>query len=86
MSFKPLVLGALAAGCITAAAGGAYVAVRQNRPVEPAEVAGQVETPGGSAAVPAPVTETEGVVTPPASVPSAVAEAPDAAPAPAPRP
>ena len=30
MSFKPAVLGLLAAACVTAAAGGAFLAVRQN--------------------------------------------------------
>ncbi|MCA1561740.1 MAG: hypothetical protein LC804_16250 [Acidobacteria bacterium] len=55
---KSLALAVLAAGCITAAAGGAYVAVRQN-------AAPAVTTP--VAAVPSsgqPVSETEAVVTP----------------------
>ena len=82
MPFKPLVLGALAAACVTAAAaGGAYVAVRQNR-VEPPAVTSQAAAPVGTTSTPAPVTETEGIVTPPASAPGAVAEAPDPAPAP----
>jgi hypothetical protein len=61
MSFKPVGLGLLAAACVTAAAGGAFVAVRQNA-APAAAVASQ------------PVTETEALVPPPAR-PSA--EAPD---------
>jgi hypothetical protein len=82
MPFKPLVLGALVAACVTAAAGGAYLAVRQTRTVEPATAADRVEAPAGATAAPAPVTETEGVVTPPATAPRTAAEAPDPGPAP----
>jgi len=63
MSFKPVVLGLLAAGCVTAAAGGAFVAVRQSSP--PAAVAEPTTTE--SAATPfteQPVTETEEVLPP----------------------
>ncbi len=62
MNLKPVVLGLLAAACVTAAAGGAYLAVRQNAAGTTA-----VATPNPSATgTPAaqPVTETEALVTP----------------------
>ena len=61
MNFKPVVLGLLVAACVTAAAGGAYLAVRQNATGTTA-----VATPNPSATgTPAaqPVTETEALVT-----------------------
>ncbi len=79
MNFKPVVLGLLAAACVTAAAGGAYLAVRQNA-AGPTAVA----TPNSSATgTPAaqPVTETEALVTPAGASKPASAEAPDPAPA-----
>lgn len=57
MISRPVAVGLLAAGCLTAAAGGAYFAVRQNAaagPLQPATVA----APGQ------PVTETEALVEP----------------------
>ena len=61
MITKPVVAGLLAAGCLSAAAGGAYVAVRQNSSgldsTPPAPVA-------ASGPVSGPVAETEAVVTP----------------------
>jgi len=81
MTVKPLVFGALAAACVTAAAGGAYVAVRQNPSADPAAVSEQTAGPVSSGAPsPAPVTETEGVVTPP----TAAADTPAESPAPTP--
>jgi hypothetical protein len=65
MLTKPVVVGLLAAGTITAAAGGAYFAVRQN--VAERRVAEQVAAPlpvAASAGTEAPVTETEAIVTP----------------------
>ena len=79
MNFKPVVLGLLVAACVTAAAGGAYLAVRQNA-AGPTAVA----TPNSSATgTPAaqPVTETEALVTPAGAPKPASAEAPDPAPA-----
>lgn len=67
----------LAAGCVTAAAGGAYVAVRQNGAVRPEPVAASAGVPASTA--PKPVAETEAVVTTPAPSP----EAPLAIPSPA---
>ena len=87
MPVKPLLVGALAAACVAAAVGGAYVAVRQSPATPPASVS---EPAAGAASAgstsSAPVTETEGVVTPPAGAPDAVAEVPAPAPAPAPNP
>lgn len=78
--------GILAAGCVTAAAGGAYVAVRQNAapvPVAaaPAPAAAPAFTPEQAAR---PVSETEAVVAAP-EVSRPAAPAPDAAPPPAPK-
>ena len=77
--------GLLAAGCLTAAAGGAYVAVRQNV-VQPAPVAASPAPNVAPAAAPAqpnptvtPVAETEAIVSGPAK-PKAEAEAPAPAP------
>ncbi len=93
MISRPLAVGLLAAGCLTAAAGGAYVAVRSN--------AGDTPRATQSAAAPAavgsqpmqPVSETEGVVAPgsqapvpvPAAAPAPAAERPSAEPAARPR-
>jgi outer membrane biosynthesis protein TonB len=79
MHFKPVVLGMLAAACITAAAGGAFLAVRQNAAAGTAAVAGPAPSaPAAQAAQP--VTETEALVTPPAGAAQPVtAEAPDPA-------
>ena len=71
MISKPLVAAFLAAGCIGAAGAGAYVAVRQTAPDPvPAQVA--VQTADASAAA-KPVAETEALVTPAATPPSAPA-------------
>jgi hypothetical protein len=61
MISRSLALGLLAAGCVTAAGGGAYVAVRQNapEPARPAVTVAQQAEPG-----PQPVSETEAVVAP----------------------
>ena len=81
MKFKPVVLGLLAVACITAAAGGAYVAVRQNAPVPPATAVPAASAAGAAAAQP--VTETEGLVGQPAPAATRPAEAPDSAVSPA---
>lgn len=92
MFSKPLAFALLAVSCLTAAAGGAYIATRHNS----AEVATTAPAPASapmptqaSPASPAPVAETEATVTP--STPSTPAkaerdEAPASAPAPARRP
>ncbi len=75
--------GILAAGCVTAAAGGAYVAVRQN--AAPVPVAAAPAAPAFTPAQAArPVSETEAVVVAP-EVSRPAAPARDAAPLPAPR-
>ena len=70
MLSKPLAIGLLSIACVTAAAGGAYVAVRQNQPaVAPLDAAA---LPAEQAAVqPQAVQETEAVVTPAAAAPQA---------------
>jgi hypothetical protein len=60
---KPVVLGLLAATCVTAAAGGAYMAVRQNEAAEVPVV--QSAAPGTADQA---VAETEAVVSPPTPV------------------
>jgi hypothetical protein len=71
----------LVAGCVTAAAGGAYVAVRQNAASQPAVAIPVVAAPAPAAAQP--VSETEALVgTPAASAPAGSAL--EAVPAPAP--
>lgn len=65
MISKSVALGLLAAGSMTAAAGSAYVAVRQNREVTPAATApATAAQPASTSAPPQPVAETEAVVTP----------------------
>jgi hypothetical protein len=72
MISKPLVLGLLALTCVGAAAGGAYVAVRQNEPVAPAQAVSGANSPAGAPAA-KPVAETEAVITPPTPAPAATA-------------
>ena len=66
MISKSVALGLLATGCVTAAAGGAYVAVRQNQSAPTAQVATAPSPVAGKAE--AAVAETEAIVTPPAAV------------------
>jgi hypothetical protein len=66
MISKSVALGLLATGCVTAAAGGAYVAVRQNQSAPTAQMATVPSPVAGKAE--AAVAETEAVVTPPAAV------------------
>jgi hypothetical protein len=75
MISKSVALGLLAAGCMTAAAGGAYIAVRQNNEVTPAASAETPATaPVSTPASAQPVAETEAVVTPPAPAKPLVSE------------
>jgi type IV secretory pathway VirB10-like protein len=64
MISRPLALGLLAASCVSAAAGGAYVAVRQN-PTDRVTVSTVPADPPSSPAV----AETEAVVAPPSPAP-----------------
>ena len=80
MLTKPVVVGLLAAGCIAAAAGGAYVAVRQNaaEPVVVEQPAAPLANPPSGRIGQAPVTETEAVVEPaPVATAESAAEKPD---------
>ncbi len=72
-----IIAGVLAAGCLTAAAGGAYVAIRQNetKPVAVATPAVPAEAAGPAAPVAKPVSETEAVVSTPATTQPAPAAA-----------
>jgi hypothetical protein len=74
MFSKPLAFALLAVGCLTAAAGGAYVATRHNT-ADVAVVPPSAATPGGApaptaAAAPGAVAETEAPVTPAAPAPA----------------
>lgn len=66
MEFNKLVFAALSVGCLTAAAGGSYLAVRQNQAasaiVESSDLRPAQDAPAQKA--PAAVTESEGVITP----------------------
>jgi hypothetical protein len=66
MFAKPVVVGLFAAACITAAAGGAYVAVRENDAARPAASPAEQAAPVPAAA---PVAETEALVAPPTPEP-----------------
>jgi outer membrane biosynthesis protein TonB len=79
---SPRILAALlAAGCVTAAAGGAYVAVRQNRPPSPVTSA----IPAAAPEPATPVSETEALVDrAPGNPPAAGTIVPDTEPASAP--
>ncbi len=78
MMSKALAFGLVAAGCVAAAAGGAYFAVRQNATTPPAAIS----TPAPATQAPgAPVSDTEAVVTPRPPEPQQVAPEPVEAPA-----
>src|SRR5262245_7328462 len=92
MSSKPLAFVLLALGCLTAAAGGAYVATRHNASDPVATVASQSPAPAAStasapvaaqAAAPQPVAETEAAVSPSAPATKPLAEAAPVEPPPA---
>lgn len=74
MISRSLALGLLAAGCVAAAGGGAYVAVRQNATAVPASVPAAVVQAAPAPIAQQPVAETEAVVTP---APAEPVEAPD---------
>ena len=74
MISRPVVLALLAAGCVTAASGGAYVAVRQNAvdaatPSGVTEFAAPAPVPATDPAQPAPVAATDALVSPSAPAP-----------------
>lgn len=73
MEFNKLVFAGLSVGCLAAAAGGSYLAVRQNQ-AAPAAADSYSAPSAANAATPAaaakPVTESEGVIAPDASKPA----------------
>ena len=98
MISRPVLLALLAAGCVTAAAGGAYVAVRQNAvdaatPSGVTQFAAPAPVPATDPAQPAPVAATDALVSPSAPAPEPPVEvetprpaSPKTAPPAAPRP
>lgn len=81
MEFNKLVFAGLSIGCLAAAAGGSYLAVRQSQSagasIAPGTPGAPVE-PASSAVPGAPVTESEGVIAPEAAPPAASEAAPPA--------
>lgn len=70
MEFNKLVFAGLSVGCLAAAAGGSYLAVRHSQPAHALESAPPVAAPSANPANPAaPVTESEGVIAPEAPRP-----------------
>lgn len=88
MEFNKLVFAGLSVGCLAAAAGGSYLAVRQNQ-TAPAASNSYSAPSAADAATPAPaakpVTESEGVIAPDASKPAPQVVEPAAPARPAPR-
>jgi hypothetical protein len=71
MAFNKLVFAGLSVGCLAAAAGGSYLAVRQNQSFAGAATAATAPVAPAPVAPGAPVTESEGLITPDASKPDA---------------
>lgn len=83
MEFNKLVFAGLAVGCLAAAAGGSYLAVRQNQATHALEAAAPVAPASANPAnpgAPAAVTESEGVIAPDGARPET--SRPEAPPAP----
>jgi type IV secretory pathway VirB10-like protein len=76
MFSKSLAIGALAAGCVAAAAGGAYVAVRHNAGIEPVAATASLDPPAKPVDALKPVAETEAVVSSPVDGPKTESDAP----------
>ena len=68
MEFNKLVFAGLSIGCLAAAAGGSYLAVRQNASAD-ASASGAPAALVAPVAPGAPVTESEGIITPDAPKP-----------------
>jgi len=79
MEFNKLVFAGLSIGCLAAAAGGSYLAVRQNQSAGAIGAPGAIGAigatgePAAAASSAAPVTESEGVITPEPPAPAAPA-------------
>ena len=82
MEFNKLVFAGLSVGCLTAAAAGSYLAVRQNQSASALEQPSELRRDSGTALPTAPpvVTESEGVITPAPTQPEAATVAPPSAP------
>ena len=81
MEFNKLVLAGLAVGCLAAAGGGSYFATRQNQTVQSAAEAPDPTVSGAAPTGPAtsaPVTESEGVISPEPSRTPSISSAPTA--------
>ena len=74
MISKPIALGLLAAACVTAAGGGAFLAVRQQPAVQPAEVQAQ---PASAPNAEPGVAESETIIAPESAVKPTAAPAPE---------
>lgn len=85
MEFNKLGLAGLAAGCLAAAGGGSYLATRQNHAPVAAELPAPVPAASEVATPAAPVTESEGLITPEAATraPTPTRRAPSVSKAPA---
>lgn len=75
MEFNKLVFAGLSIGCLAAAAGGSYLAVRQNQAASASGAIGAPSAPiePAAASAAAPVTESEGVIAPESPAPAAPA-------------
>ena len=73
MEFNKLVFAGLSVGCLAAAAGGSYLAVRQNQSASALEYTSEPRQDAGApeSKVPAAVTESEGLIAPEAAKPEA---------------
>ena len=85
MEFNKLVFAGLSVGCLAAAAGGSFLAVRQNQSasalVEPSELRRDAAESAASPTAPSAVTESEGVIAPEAAKPEAAPPMAPSAPA-----
>jgi hypothetical protein len=72
MISKALAFGLIGAGCVVAAAGGAYMAARQNAPAQPAAISAPVgQSQPAEPQAPKAVAETEALVAPKPEAPFA---------------
>jgi hypothetical protein len=78
MEFNKLVFAGLFVGCVTAAAGGSYLAVRQNQSASALPESSELRDAASDKVTPAAVTESEGVIAPEPAKPEAAPAAPSA--------
>jgi len=79
MEFNKLVFAGLSMGCLAAAAGGSYLAVRQNTAAMPVSQPAPI-APSAPTDAPKPVTESEGLIAPDATKPAEAARPSEAPP------